>query len=208
MKVHVGTAASAVRRAKPGNAVARSQPLEADFMPDTILVVVEQREGKLNRVSWETITAGQAIAAATGWTLEAAVVGGTLRPLRRRSRRQEGREGLRGRIAEARALHARRLRRRAQATPHHEAAQARPDAAHLSGARLRPQAGHCHGTRRHQRLHRLQARKRQAGLYPSDVSGQVRRRRQLHLRRSVVRHLPERRVSRRQSRSRREPAPG
>src|SRR6202163_2440993 len=46
-------------------------------MPDTILVVVEQREGKLNRVSWETVTAGQAIAAATGWALEAAVVGGT-----------------------------------------------------------------------------------------------------------------------------------
>ena len=44
-------------------------------MSDTILVVVEQREGKLNRVSWETITAGQAIAAATGWALEAAVVG-------------------------------------------------------------------------------------------------------------------------------------
>ena len=44
-------------------------------MPDTILVVVEQREGKLNRVSWETITAGQAIAAATSWTLEAAVAG-------------------------------------------------------------------------------------------------------------------------------------
>jgi electron transfer flavoprotein alpha subunit len=44
-------------------------------MADTILVVVEQREGKLNRVSWETITAGQAIAAVTGWTLEAAIVG-------------------------------------------------------------------------------------------------------------------------------------
>ena len=44
-------------------------------MSDTILVVVEQREGKLNRVSWETITAGQAIAAATGWALEAAVLG-------------------------------------------------------------------------------------------------------------------------------------
>jgi electron transfer flavoprotein alpha subunit len=44
-------------------------------MSDTILVVVEQREGKLNRVSWETIAAGQAIAAATGWPLEAAVVG-------------------------------------------------------------------------------------------------------------------------------------
>jgi len=44
-------------------------------MPDTILVVVEQREGKLNRVSWETLVAGQAIAAETGWALEAAVVG-------------------------------------------------------------------------------------------------------------------------------------
>src|SRR5581483_11078026 len=44
-------------------------------MPETILVVVEQREGKLNRVSWETLTAGQALAAETGWPLEAAVVG-------------------------------------------------------------------------------------------------------------------------------------
>jgi electron transfer flavoprotein alpha subunit len=44
-------------------------------MPDTILVVVEQRDGKLNRVSWETLTAGQALAAETGWTLEAAVLG-------------------------------------------------------------------------------------------------------------------------------------
>src|SRR5262245_10939779 len=44
-------------------------------MADTILVVAEQREGKLNRVSWETITAAQTIAAATGWTVEAAVFG-------------------------------------------------------------------------------------------------------------------------------------
>src|SRR6266496_1698716 len=44
-------------------------------MTDTILVVVEQREGKLNRVSWETLAAGQSLAAATGWNLEAAVVG-------------------------------------------------------------------------------------------------------------------------------------
>jgi electron transfer flavoprotein alpha subunit len=44
----------------------------------SILVVVEQREGKLNRVSWETLTAGQAIAADTGWPLEAAVVGGNV----------------------------------------------------------------------------------------------------------------------------------
>ena len=44
-------------------------------MTDNILIITEQREGKLNRVSWETIAAGQAIAADTGWTLEAAVVG-------------------------------------------------------------------------------------------------------------------------------------
>lgn len=44
-------------------------------MPETILVIVEQREGKLNRVSWETLAAGQAIVSETGWTLEAAVVG-------------------------------------------------------------------------------------------------------------------------------------
>lgn len=47
-------------------------------MPESILVVVEQREGKLNRVSWETLTAGQALAAETGWALEAAVVGSSV----------------------------------------------------------------------------------------------------------------------------------
>ncbi|MFI5070383.1 MAG: electron transfer flavoprotein subunit alpha/FixB family protein [Terriglobales bacterium] len=44
-------------------------------MPETILVVLEQRQGKLSRVSWETLAAGQALSAETGWTLEAAVVG-------------------------------------------------------------------------------------------------------------------------------------
>ncbi len=44
-------------------------------MADTILVVVEQREGKLNRVSLETLTGAQALAAETGWILEAAVAG-------------------------------------------------------------------------------------------------------------------------------------
>jgi electron transfer flavoprotein alpha subunit len=44
-------------------------------MSDTILVIVEQREGKLNRVSYETLTGAQALAAETGWSLEAAVIG-------------------------------------------------------------------------------------------------------------------------------------
>lgn len=40
-----------------------------------ILVVVEQREGKFNRVSLETLTGAQQIAAQTGWSLELAVLG-------------------------------------------------------------------------------------------------------------------------------------
>src|SRR3954465_11824222 len=47
-------------------------------MADTILVVVEQREGKLNRASWETVAAAQAVAAETGWTLEAAGAGSNI----------------------------------------------------------------------------------------------------------------------------------
>src|SRR5215471_7730072 len=47
-------------------------------MANSILVVVEQREGKLNRVSWETVTAAQAIAAETGWTIEGAVFGNSV----------------------------------------------------------------------------------------------------------------------------------
>ena len=47
-------------------------------MPEAILVVVEQREGKLNPVSWETLTAALAIASVTGWQLEAAVLGSNI----------------------------------------------------------------------------------------------------------------------------------
>jgi electron transfer flavoprotein alpha subunit len=47
-------------------------------MPDSILVIVEQREGKLSRVSWETLVAGQALASETGWTLETAVIGSSV----------------------------------------------------------------------------------------------------------------------------------
>jgi electron transfer flavoprotein alpha subunit len=47
----------------------------------SILVIVEQREGKLNRVSLETLTAGQTLAAETGWPLEAAVMGIEVAPI-------------------------------------------------------------------------------------------------------------------------------
>jgi electron transfer flavoprotein alpha subunit len=47
-------------------------------MPDTILAIAEQRDGKLSRVTWEILAAGQALSAETGWTLEAAVLGASV----------------------------------------------------------------------------------------------------------------------------------
>jgi len=47
-------------------------------MAETILVIAEQREGKLNRVSFETLAGAQALARQTGWTVEAAVVGSNI----------------------------------------------------------------------------------------------------------------------------------
>src|SRR5271163_4039185 len=44
-------------------------------MADSILVVAEQREGKLNRVSFETIAAAQAIAKENGWPVEVVLTG-------------------------------------------------------------------------------------------------------------------------------------
>lgn len=45
-------------------------------MSNVILVIAEQREGKLNRVSFETIAAAQAIAKDTGWAVEVVLPGG------------------------------------------------------------------------------------------------------------------------------------
>src|ERR1700728_809651 len=44
-------------------------------MADLILVVAEQRDGKLNRVSFETIAGAQAIAKEMGWTVEVVLPG-------------------------------------------------------------------------------------------------------------------------------------
>ena len=44
-------------------------------MADTILVVAEQREGKLNRVSLETLAGAQAIAQQTGWAVDVVLPG-------------------------------------------------------------------------------------------------------------------------------------
>lgn len=44
-------------------------------MADSILVVAEQREGKLNRASFETIAGAQAISKETGWPVDVVVAG-------------------------------------------------------------------------------------------------------------------------------------
>jgi electron transfer flavoprotein alpha subunit len=44
-------------------------------MADSILVVAEQREGKLNRVSFETVAAAQAISKEMGWPVEIVLAG-------------------------------------------------------------------------------------------------------------------------------------
>ena len=111
-------------------------------MADTILVIAEQREGKLNRVSLETITAAQAIAAETGWTVEGAVFG-------------SGVAGIAGEIAAKKlakvyAIESDKLQKvyagwrgcRLERLHQPESAQAGADAAYISGARLCSQAGH------------------------------------------------------------------
>jgi electron transfer flavoprotein alpha subunit len=50
-------------------------------MPETILVLVEQQQSKLNRVSLETIAAAQSIAKDTGWLVEIAVLGNGIGPI-------------------------------------------------------------------------------------------------------------------------------
>ena len=47
-------------------------------MPNTILVVAEQREGKLNRTSFETLAAAHAISQQTGWPVEVVLPGNNL----------------------------------------------------------------------------------------------------------------------------------
>ena len=47
-------------------------------MSNTILVIAEQREGKLNRTSFETIAAAESIAKESGWTVEVVLPGNNL----------------------------------------------------------------------------------------------------------------------------------
>ena len=172
--------------------------------PDSILVIVEQREGKLNRVSWETLTAGQALAAETGWTLEAAVAGSGV-TTRQRSRRQEGRESLRHRVSETRSVHARRVHRGAEASSSHPCSPGScscrtPIRCAISCPSLRrrwnaPPSATALDTRKKATNCCSPARCSRANSPPTSASPAC----------ALVCYLPERRISRRQSRGRRQP---
>ena len=164
---------------------------------DTILVVVEQREGKLNRVSWETLTGAQAVAAQTGWTVEAAVVGNNIGAI--------AGEVAAKNVAKVYAIESDKL---ARYTPDGFAAalkqfirQRQPKLVlmpHTYQVRdFAPKLATSLGVVPGSRLHRVQVREWQAAAGAADVSGQVHRRRRHLRRRSVVRQLPDRRLSRR-----------
>lgn len=57
------------------------QLFESRPMADTILVLVEQQHGTLNRVSLETIAAAHAISKDTGWQVEISVLGSGIGPI-------------------------------------------------------------------------------------------------------------------------------
>src|SRR6185437_15830793 len=67
----------AAKRIKMNGALALADPP----MPNTILVVAEQRENKLNRVSLETIAAARQISNDTRWQVEAVLPGSNVAPL-------------------------------------------------------------------------------------------------------------------------------
>ena len=163
-------------------------------MAETILVIAEQREGKLNRVSFETLTGAQLLGKQTGWTVEAAVDWQQHCSGCRRGRKDRGRQGVRHRRPGAGAVHTRWLCGRAEEVYRRQQAEAGAAAAHLSGARLRAEARRRAWCGAGERRGGLQVRGRKAALHAADVPGEVCRRCFAGGRRAVVCELPDRRV--------------
>jgi electron transfer flavoprotein alpha subunit len=113
-------------------------------MADTILVIAEQREGKLNRVSLETVAAAQAIAAETGATVEAALFGSGIAGIVQEIAAKK--------LAKVTVIESPKLAMYGRAERFHqpEEAHAGADAAHLPGARLCSATGNGLATHAHQ----------------------------------------------------------
>ena len=172
-------------------------------MAETILVIAEQREGKLNRVSLETVAGAQALAKQTGWTVEAAVVGGEGIGSGAAAETGQNRagQGLRDRERIAGELHSGRLCKRAESVHRRPPAQAGAAAAHLPGTRFCPRARCEAGLGAGERRGGLSIRGRKTDLHAADVPGKIRCRCFHGGRWAVVCQLPERRLSRRSGRS-------
>ena len=161
-----------------------------------ILLITEQREGKWNKASFETLSAAQQIAKQTGGSLSGLVIGKGVAALA---------DELAGYQLEEVLL-----------VEHDLLEHYTPDgyslalkqvsglkrcrtgvaAAHLPSARFRAETGRLDRQRHDRRLHRLPLRRRQAGLRPADVSGTHRRRCGVRRRGAVDRLISGRSVSR------------
>ena len=160
-----------------------------------ILLITEQRDGKWNNVSFETLAAAQQIAQQTKGSISGVVIGKGVAALA---------DELAGyQIDEVILIEHDLL---AEYTPDgysHRAAPgdrkreagSRTAAAHLPSARFRAEARRVHAKRNDRRLHRVSLRKREADFRAPDVSGEDGGGCGVHRRAAVDRVIPSRRFS-------------
>ena len=148
----------------------------------SILVVMEQRGGEWNRMSWETLAAAQQMAGELNTTASAAVLGQGVDALGGGTGRQAARKGLCGGARASEGVHAGRLR--FGAAPVDRAGRSPTGAlpAHLPGARFSAQAGDVAGHGGGQRRGGASRGRRAAGAGAPAVPGQGEFRCALHRR--------------------------
>ena len=166
-----------------------------------ILVIAEQRDGKLNRA-----TLGRRSPRRSSWPAGSRSRSPCSAPASAPSPAELAAADVAEVVvvehAGARAVHARRLRRGAAAASIDAAdAVARAAAAHLPDARLRADARRAARPRAHHRRHRRsRPRTATAAFVAADVPGQADRRRRAAGPGAAPRHVPDRRVPRRRGR--------
>ena len=169
----------------------------------SILVVMEQRAGEWNRMSFETLAAAQQLAGELDTTASAAVLGQGVDALAAElaGKQLDKVYAVRARTAEG--VHAGRLVQRA--APTHRARQAglRAVPAHLPGSRLSAEARHRDGQGGGQRRGGPSRGRRRSDLGPPAFPGQSERRRAFRGRRAALRVAAGRRLARRSTRRRR-----
>ncbi len=120
-----------------------------------IMVVAEQREGKLNRVSLETLSAAQAIGKETGWPVEVVLPGYQTAALAQELAGYQVEKVYDLEAPLARSLYLRRVCPGPEGFHLQPTTQAGALSPHLPGTRFRTQAGPCPGPHFDLRRHRL-----------------------------------------------------